>query len=76
MLQSALGRTASYLNTILELFHLLQAFIDQLQLNYIPGSGGVNLAAWSRVWHLYSKLSPTYNIGMIWVIYPNIQVPA
>jgi len=57
-----LGLRVSYLNTILELFHLLQAFIDQLQLNYVPGSEGVNLAPWPPVWHLYSKLSPKYNI--------------
>lgn len=75
-LQPVLRLTALYLDTILEPFHPLQAFIDQLQLNYIPGCGGVILTAWPQVWHLYSKLSPTYNIGMIWVIYPNIQVPA
>lgn len=61
-LQSVHRLTASYLDTILELFHLLQTFIDQLQKNYIPGFGGTNLAAWPKVWHLYSKLSPTYSI--------------
>lgn len=75
-LQSVRRLMALYLDTILELLHLLQAFIDQLQLNCIPGSGGVSLAPWPQVWHLYSNLSPTYNTGMIWVIYPNIQVPA
>lgn len=51
----------SYFDTILELFNLLQAFIDQLQLNWVPGSGGVNLAAWPQVWHLDSKSSSMYN---------------
>lgn len=42
-LQSVLGIKALYLDTTQQMFHLLQAVIDQL--NYIPGSGGANLAA-------------------------------
>lgn len=57
-----LGLMTFYLDTVLEVFHVLQTFIDQLHLNYVPGSGGVNLAAWPQVWHLYSKLSLTQNI--------------
>lgn len=42
-LQGVFGVRALYLDTTLQLLHLLQAVIDQL--NYIPGSGGANLAA-------------------------------
>lgn len=52
-----------YLNTILELLHLLQAFIDELWLNQVPGSGDVKIyTACTCDYSLYSQLCRKYNI--------------